>query len=160
MEEITVVPVPDEAAVTVIPDLPPPEATSAVQVFGRFRHGTSAAAQLTGAHIAPWGKKAEMFEEVHTILVQSHQYKSCKTDRMAASTVKTVQDRFNNFVLERKAANRANEKASGVAEEYGEKESLIDIVVNQMHEKKKKAAEEKNEKRALESRLRSAGEEV
>ena len=71
-----------------------------------------------------------------------------------------LHDRFTNIIEKRRAAVRKNEAATGIDEEYGHGEQLMDdllLEINEEAQRKKALLEERNE---LENLLLAAGEEM
>ena len=74
--------------------------------------------------------------------------------------LKTVRDRFNELVKERRVAVKRNIAASGIAEEHEEMEQLLDSIIEEIDNKAQVLAEEKNQQAQKEKNLRAAAENI
>ncbi|KAI0561782.1 apoptotic chromatin condensation inducer in the nucleus isoform X1 [Gracilaria domingensis] len=73
---------------------------------------------------------------------------------------KTLIDRYKRLLCARREQNKINEKASGIAEIYGERENLLDDLILEIDEKAETARREREELEAKELRLIEAGEMI
>lgn len=113
--------------------------------------------QLSGAHIQAPGKKQVLFDKVLDGFVKSHEYTAVEKN-LPQPTWRTISDRLFKLVRDRRAFVRAMEKKSGVEEEFGDREKLLDALIKDIDRKKDADREEKNEKNARAEALREAGE--
>ena len=112
----------------------------------------------SSAHLAAWGKKGALFEEVHKqFLGAAPAGVLAGRDRPSQ---KTLEDRFKTIVSRRRKAVKENAAASGIVEVYGEKETLLDDIILEMDEKAADNREERNEKSERERKLLEAGKSI
>ena len=100
--------------------------------------------------MAPWGQNAKLFEEVLDFFLQAL---PCTLFQCVQKpNAKTITDRFNRLVAQRREKVKETAAASGVSEAYGEKEQLLDDIILEIDEyfetvsahKEKKTEAEKN----------------
>lgn len=113
--------------------------------------------QLHGAHLYTSGKKQMMFEKVREGFLNSREYKAMSNGRPAPPW-RTLADRVFKMARDRKAFVSLMRKKSGVEEEYGEKERILDAINEDMQQKKEKDMENKREASARADALKEAGE--
>eukprot|EP00171_Calliarthron_tuberculosum_P006056 IDg6056t1 len=116
--------------------------------------------QLSGAHIAEWGKKEKMYGKVLERFMQSRQLQEIDLSRILIPTAKTLMDCMSYLLSERKVFVARMEKASGLEEEYDERAQTLDAILNQVKDKKEKSRTEREDKSELMRKLVKAGEET
>lgn len=113
--------------------------------------------QLHGAHLYSPGKKQQLFEKVQEGFLRSREYQAVKKDKPTPSWP-TLADRLFNMASARKAFVAAMKKKSGVEEEYGEKQRMLDAINEDIAQKKEEDLEARREKSARADALKEAGE--
>lgn len=137
------------------PSAKPPNARSrAIRFTPSMDMAILACVNEVGAHIAPYGHSQKLFERA-TVACRAHPSFTDKT-----LTVKSVWDRFKKLLADFKKVDRVNRSASGITEEYGAKEELLQDIFDAIGEKEEQERAERGERRAAESRLLEAGENL
>lgn len=113
--------------------------------------------QLCGAHMHASGKKQVQFEKVLDGFVKSREYKAVEKD-MPQPTWRTLADRLFKMVVDRRAFVAVMKKKSGEEEVYGEKERMLDAIIEDIQQKKAAEREAKKEKSERADALKAAGE--
>lgn len=113
---------------------------------------------ITGCHLAAHGKMQSKYEEAIPHFVQSAPLHTL--DNVQQPSWKTLSDRFKKIVEEHRTARKRNERATGISEEYGEREQLLDDLLLEIDEHEENIREKNEEKTALEQRLATGGEEI
>ncbi|KAI0556720.1 rab11 family-interacting protein 1-like isoform X1 [Gracilaria domingensis] len=110
------------------------------------------------AHVPQWGETESLFDKVISTFMTlvPHRAFTC----MHKPSKKTLIDRFKRLVCARREQNKVNERASGIAEEYGEKENLLDDLILEIDERTEQTRQEKAELQAKETKLIEAGEMI
>jgi hypothetical protein len=107
-----------------------------------------------GAHISQYGQSQKLFERAANACRAHVSFANCNL------SVKSVWDRFNKLMSEHKKADAANRGASGIVEEYGPKEELLQEMMEAIREKDEQERVNRGERREAESRLLEAGENM
>eukprot|EP00171_Calliarthron_tuberculosum_P001920 IDg1920t1 len=113
--------------------------------------------QLRGAHLYAPGQKQPLFEKVREGFLKSREYKVIEKD-MPTPSWRTLADRLFKMTGDRKAFVALMKKKSGVEEEYGEKERMLDAINDELQRKKETKLEAKKEKNERAEALKEAGE--
>ena len=86
--------------------------------------------------MAQWGKSEALFEKVAEVFLLSGQFKASLSNPAVRPTWKSLKDRFKKLVADRRAENYSNRLASGISEVHGERETLLDEIIQQIDDKK------------------------
>lgn len=110
------------------------------------------------AHLAPHGDAQSRFQEAlgHFIAAIPH----TTFEMIQMPTWKTLNDRFKKLVSDHRAAVRTNAAASGIVEVRGEREILLDDIVQAVDELEEQRRAERDERTKLDQRLTEAGERI
>eukprot|EP00171_Calliarthron_tuberculosum_P002899 IDg2899t1 len=155
-------------AVTVVEDVDAGDVgAGALQKARRFRFDRDIDLALirivndTGAHIPARGESEKLFQQVHKMLVDSHECKARSTAMgMVEPMCRSVRERFQGLVRSRRKAIKKNQSSSGISEKHGEYEKTLDAMILAMDEKKSEEDAEKNAKSAAEEKLKKRGAEM
>jgi hypothetical protein len=107
-----------------------------------------------GAHISQYGQYQKLFERVSNACKAHMSFSNC------TPSAKSVWDRFKKLMSEHRKADAANRRTSGIFEEYGPKEGLLQKTMDAMREKDEQERADRGERREAESRLLEAGENM
>ena len=94
-----------------------------------------------GAHLAALGKTEEKFTSVLTTFLATPEFLS-RSANVPPFKLKTVRDRFKELVKERRVVVKRKVAASGIAEEHGEMEQLLDSIIEEVDDKAQVLAEQ------------------
>lgn len=110
------------------------------------------------AHIAPQRKNDAMFSHVlETFITNLPCQMYCRHNK---PSVKTLRDKFDSLMKNRKEWNTKNEKASGISEEVSDVGQLLDDLLLKRREHEEEEKKEKYEVMKKEKRLVEAGESI
>ena len=84
------------------------------------------------AHLAGHGETDKSFEKVHSRFISEVPTKLLLTHQ--EPRVKTLRDKLRTILTARKTKNRANESASGIAEEVSEEDQLLDDFLSKIED--------------------------
>lgn len=111
-----------------------------------------------GAHLAPWGQKGTLFEDAHKRFLAAAP--ATLINGREKPSQKTIVDRFKTLVAKRRDSNKENAAASGIVEDLGEREMLLDDFILEIDEKAEKDRAEKKERTQNEKKPGQAGENI
>ena len=112
------------------------------------------------ARTAKTGEVKEKFAGAFNMFLASHAVTAKVGRGVPQPKVTTFQEHYRKLIKNRGAANKANIPASGISEEYGEPEEVIDKIIEEVdimknEEKKKKEKEDKRQ-----TKLKNAAEDI
>eukprot|EP00171_Calliarthron_tuberculosum_P022180 IDg22180t1 len=129
----------------------------------RFNHNFDLAlircVTVSGAHLAKHGEREEKYAGLLAMFLASREFLE-KSEEVPPPKVLTIRERIKVLVKERRAVNKRNIAATGIAEEYGELEQLLDGIIDNIDEKAKVVAEEKDAMEKKELALQSAAKTI
>lgn len=114
--------------------------------------------RLHDAHLAQHGKKDEVFGKVCATFLSN--LPAATWEHLRKPTVKTLRDKFRTLMADRKSSNAHNENASGIAEDVGPIDQLLDDFLLESNEAAEERRREKGEQNAREEALQAAGETI
>ncbi len=118
------------------------------------------AIMLAEVHNAKTGERREEFNSPYNMFCSSPA-ETCKIERgMPKPKSTTIQEHYRELVKDRRAANRSSIAVSGVAEEYGELEEVLDNVIREIDKKCPKEGEKKEAEERKEQELKDAAKET
>ena len=109
------------------------------------------------AHVAPHGETGRRFDEAARTFVEAA---GSSLGDVLTPSMKTVRDRFTTVIEKRKVDVKRTTAASGIVEERGAKEELMDDLIFEMEEHLERKRAEEAERTEKEKQLVEAGEEV
>lgn len=116
--------------------------------------------QTTATCVAVCGSSKFISEETLLLFISSSQLNSTKKESGGAPTAKSLSDRLNKLIGERKSAKLTKQNASGILEFYKERKQLLDDLISQIGKKLEKERAEKGTRARRETELFEAGEEL
>ena len=116
------------------------------------------AVSTSNAHRAPSGKKGAHFAEAHSFFLST--VPPVYLSDREPPTQKGNEDRFKMLIGKRRIEVKKTAAASGIVEEHGEKEMLLDDLILEMEDKIEQGKEKKGKRLEKEQKLKEAGEEL
>lgn len=110
------------------------------------------------AHLARHGEAQNRFEDVLKRFIPSIPDDMWHTT--TKPTWKSLNDRYKKIISDHRTATRANLAASGIVEERGEREQLLDDILLIVNENEEERRAERDERTEMDRRLKSAGEQI
>lgn len=133
----------------------------------RFTSSTNAALVLVAAstaahHDEDGSNKSEQWTGVINMLMLTNEVVAYLDTRpgLERPVWRTVQQRFNTLVTERRGQVRKLLAASGISEDPAEMEITLDSLIEELDDKKEQALQAKKEEADAKKRLRDAGDSI
>lgn len=109
-------------------------------------------------HLAGRGQSEGLYQKVHERFMDM--VPAVVFRHMRKPSCKTLVDRFKRLVGQRREVVKRTARESGIIERYGEKEVLMDDLIQEMDEKEEVIRAEKDEQTENEKRLLAVGEHI
>lgn len=110
------------------------------------------------AHIAAQGQNTALFEEKEKIILKAAPPWSL--NGVSKAGWQFIRDCFKKISAERHSANKNNAASSGIIEEVGERETLLDDLFSEIDENEEVKGNERDEKRDAEKKVVQAGAKI
>lgn len=111
-----------------------------------------------GAHVPPVNKKMEFMNAACALFIEV--IPSALKERYMEPKGKTVSDRFDLIMTQRRSEDKKNRASSGISEEQTELNVLLDDLILQRDEMDESRRKEKEEKTATDQKLDDASKEI